>query len=246
MSRWLLKLKGEVADLEEFPHWFPAGDPRAFKEGADFYLESPRLNVLSSSRSVQEVGRAILEEAAAVVSLMWPALVAPTIEHMICEADDGTRTTHYTLHVVGATHRFKSGKRVGAPLKAGKTDAQWFHTVVQSSSSLRTALLLWADPARTWPRLYRVLEEVETFLQQDADKAGLCSAAERKRFTHSANAASVAGKDARHADGVFASPKNPMTLAEATSFVRGVIHACLTEEALRRHCQASSSLTQGR
>jgi len=238
MSRWLLKLKGEVADLEEFPHWFPSGDPFSFREDQAFYLSSPRLDVLQDSRRVQDVGTSILEEAAAVVSLIWPGLEAPTIEHLVHESDDGTRSLHYTLKIVSSTLRIKAGSRRGAPLKAGRTDAQWFHAISQSSSSLRTALLLWADPARTWPRLYRVLEELEQHISLDADKAGLCRVEDRRRFMRSANTAAVAGKDARHADGRFQAPKDPMSLQDAVSFVRAVIHAYLATEALRRQGEA--------
>lgn len=234
MARWLLKLKGEVADLEEFPHWFPSGDPFAFREGQDFYLSSPRLDLLQDSRSVQDLGTSILEEAAAVVSLIWPGLEAPAIEHLVQEAEDGTRSLHYTLKIVGSTLRLKSGSRRGAPLKAGKTDAQWFHAISQASPHLQTALLLWADPARTWPRLYRVLEELEHHISQDAHKAALCTAADRRRFMHSANAAASAGRDARHRDGLFDAPKNPMTLDEASRFVRGVIYAYLEAESSRQ------------
>ncbi|OLP04913.1 hypothetical protein BLL52_3732 [Rhodoferax antarcticus ANT.BR] len=37
MPRWLLKLKGQPADLEEFPHWFPVGDPYALTEDETTY-----------------------------------------------------------------------------------------------------------------------------------------------------------------------------------------------------------------
>lgn len=235
MPRWLLKLKGQTTDLEEFPHWFPAGDPSAFAERDTFFLTSPRLDPLPDARAVQEAGASILEEASAIVALIWPALVAPTIENIVHEADDGSRTTHHVLMAAGASLRIKLGGRHGARIKAGKTDAQWYHAIIQASPSLQTALLLWADPTRTWPRLYRVLEELEQHLGMDADKAGLCSAAERKRFTRSANTAAVAGKDARHADGRFAPPPNPMTLDDAAAFVREVIHSCLQAQALSLH-----------
>lgn len=230
----MLKLKGGVADLEEFPHWFPSGDPFFIREGEAFYLSSPRLDVLPDSVSVQDVGGSILEEAAAVVSLICPGLEPPAIEHMVLEADDGSRSSHYTLKVASAFYRMKIGGRGGAPLKSGKTAAQWFLGISQAGPHLQTALLLWADPARTWPRLYRVLEELEHHISQDAHKAALCTAADRRRFMHSANAAATAGRDARHRDGLFDAPKNPMTLDEATRFVRGVIYAYLEAESSRQ------------
>jgi hypothetical protein len=230
----LLKLKGDVDDLEELPYWFPSGDPFSFQEGQSFYLASPRLDVLPDSRSVQDVGGSILEEVAAVVSLIWPSFEAPTIDHLVHESSDGNRSLHYTLKIASATHRMKTRDSTGAPLKAGRTDAQWYHMISQAGPHLQTALLLWADPARTWPRLYRVLEELEHHISQEPQKLTLCTAAERKRFTHSANAAAVAGKDARHRNGMFDAPKDPMTLQEATKFIRRVIHDYLKSEAMRQ------------
>jgi hypothetical protein len=89
----------------------------------------------------------------------------------------------------------------------------------QSNQHLEIALTLWADPARPWPRLYRILEELELHIGKPADKAGLCSANERARFTRTANTAEVSGADSRHALSKYAPPPDPMSLEEATRFV---------------------------
>ena len=61
--------------------------------------------------------------------------------------------------------------------------------------------------------------------------AGLCTERERKDFTSTANNAEAAGLDARHGSGKFAFPSNPMSLAQATNFVRELLIKALTQAA---------------
>jgi hypothetical protein len=71
------------------------------------------------------------------------------------------------------------------------------------------------------------MEEIEQPLGKHVDAAGLCAANERERFTRTANTAEVSGPDARHATGKFAVPNNPMSLPEATEFVRQMLLSVL-------------------
>ncbi len=102
-------------------------------------------------------------------------------------------------------------------------------SAARKSAHLHEAIKVWADPIRTWGRLYRVVEEMNKHFGQPVNKAGLCTEGELKRLTHTANTAEAAGVDARHASKSFDYPKNPMTLEEATSFV-----SSLLENALRK------------
>jgi hypothetical protein len=91
------------------------------------------------------------------------------------------------------------------------------------SPHLEQALSMWTDPMRSWPRLYCVLEEIEQHLGKHVDATGLCPTNQRERFRRTANAAEVSGPDARHATGRFIAPDNPMSLQEATEFVRQML-----------------------
>jgi hypothetical protein len=79
-------------------------------------------------------------------------------------------------------------------------------------------------------KVYRVIDEIESYLAMPVHKAGLCSEPESKRFDRTANTAEAAGIDARHGSGRFEAPTNPMSLKEASSFVSTVL-----ERALRRN-----------
>jgi hypothetical protein len=114
------------------------------------------------------------------------------------------------------------------------TQAQILLSGARMDDNLKFAVSLWGDPLRTWPRLYRVLEEIERYLGQPVQKAGFCSDNQRERFTRSANAAKIAGKDARHALDKFIPPKNPMDLKEATAFIGRLLQATLARAAARQ------------
>jgi hypothetical protein len=75
--------------------------------------------------------------------------------------------------------------------------------------------------------LHRIIEEVEEHLGKNVDVGGLWSTNNRKRFTRTANTAEVSGPDARHASGKFDAPDDPMSLSEATEFVRQIILSVL-------------------
>ena len=75
-----------------------------------------------------------------------------------------------------------------------------------------------------WYDFYKVLEHVEADVggEKGITSAGWASASQLGRFTGTANSGTILGDAARHA--VTGKPplKNPMTLPEADSFIRGI------------------------
>ena len=136
----------------------------------------------------------------------------------------------YTHFVSVASARSKTGAVVvsGSTLQQTlPTHAQQLLEASRTDRRLQLVVSIWADPIRTWPRLYRLLEELEAYLKLDVDVAGLCTKNERVRFNRSANCAEIAGKDARHMAGKFNPPSNPMNLSEATSFIGNLVKETL-------------------
>jgi len=222
MARWLVQLSGERADLEEFPRSFPDGEVFAIEENEAFFLVGPAFEVLPNAEAVLREAVRALDRFTAVISLLWPGLRKPTASHVVRETDEGTRNVfafmsaslsmrakvHADLGVLGETQQ-----------KPQRTQAQELLSQAAGSPHLELALSLWADQVRTWPRLYRIMEEIEQHLGKHVDVSRLCSANQRERFTRTANTAEVSGPDARHATGKFAAPNNPMSLPEAAEFV---------------------------
>jgi hypothetical protein len=233
-----VQLEGDKLDLEEYPHWFPDGDIFAITEGGKVFLTGPTFTTLADASKVHEAAIAAVDEFSAVITLLWPLLQRPTVGAVYAEDDAGVRRGTHFLAAGSITVRSKARATITAIGPDGEpippppfTQAQALLAASRSDRRLNVALTLWADPTRTWGRLYRVLEEVEEHLGVDVDKARLCSGRERRRFTQSANNAEVAGKDARHAGGKFEPPANPMTLKEAVGFVGGLLQAVLRRAA---------------
>lgn len=238
MARWLVRLEGDHVDLEEFPHWFPEGDVYAFEENSQVFLAGQAFESHDDAAQVQEMALQVVDEFSAVVSLLWPSHRRPEVAAVIRETDEGKRNQHVFLSaVLSARSKVRATLVVEGEAAEGpsETQGQKLLSGALANAHLRVALALWGDPLRTWPRLYRVLEEVERYLGQPVSRAGCCTAKQRERFTRSANSAEVAGKDSRHAAGKFAVPKDPMTLGEATGVVSNLLQQALRQAAAERN-----------
>jgi hypothetical protein len=176
---------------------------------------------LHDAEAVHKEAVLALDRFAAIISLLWPSLRKPVASHVYRETDEGARNAFVFL--TGVTARSKVSAvavSVGAaPPLPERTQAQELLRRARGSPHLESALMLWADPTRSWPRLYRILEEIEQHLGQGVDAIGFCSSSQRQRFRRTANTAEASGPDARHAAGQFTPPKHPMSLSEAAGFV---------------------------
>lgn len=220
-------------DLEEFPFWFPKGEFHAVAEGSTVLLTGAGFTACDTPEKARVVAAQVLDEFGAAISLLWPSYQAPTLGTVHEQMPDGTR--HGTqIGMVGmAVSRSKARATLAIPAGTdpSPTQAQTLWAAAKATPHLEIAMLLWSDPIRTWPRLYRIVEELEAHLSRTVSSKGFCSANERERFTRSANSADVAGKDSRHAGGKFQPPSNPMSLREATTFVRVMITKVLQAQA---------------
>ena len=231
MSRWFVALEGHAMDLEEFPLWFPSGDVYAVLEDAKVLLTGSRWTNLDRPEQVRDAAMQVLDEFSAAISLCWPAFIAPKIGVIYEERANGTRKGTQFGSVGMAISRTKARAvavvaQTSSPQQT-QTAAQLLLAASRLSSHLSVALLLWADPVRTWPRLYRLVEELEQHERSSLNKAGHCSSAELVRFNRSSNSDAVAGKDSRHAGGKFAPPPDPMSLDDAITFTRKVLTSVL-------------------
>jgi hypothetical protein len=243
VSRWLVRLDGERADLEEFPLRFPDGDLYAIEKDGGVYLTGPELEALAGAEQVREHARGAMEEMSAVISLLWPPFRKPTVGNVQREDDRGGVSNWVfpelaVMRVKGGLAKVAiraDGTRENVPADNQRpTDAQRLLGASRATPHLRTAVLLWAFPDRAWWLLYRIVEDVETHLNElgiatSVSEAGYCSGKERARFRHSANSAEASGLGARHAAGKWDPPKDPMNLEDATIFVKGLLEQALRD-----------------
>jgi hypothetical protein len=193
------------------------------REGNQFYVSGPGLEAFTEPTEIRNAALQLIDEFYGVGLLMMPSMKKPSIGKIVREDDNGKRAEHFVLQVDGVEIRSKAGVVAlsvnGQSTQASRpTEAQKLRDGARADVHLQTSIMLWADPPRSWPRLYRILEEVEASLGQPVG-------GERERFKRSANSGEVAGKDARHRRGKFQPPKNPMSLDEANGFVASALKA---------------------
>lgn len=216
-KRWFVELQGKPSELEALANWFPDGDAYVAKEEDRYFVTGSTLQQLDDPNRVREEVVDIVDGFVAVALLLRRHFNRPSLGSIFSEDYAGNRRQH--AFVVGAEFIVRTDL-LGAIDTSRPTEAQRLLIGAHSDSRLKDAVMVWADPVRTWPRLHRVLEEIEErFLKTTVDKAGWSSHNERSRFTRSSQCPEVAGKDARHRSGKFVPPENPMRLEEATKFV---------------------------
>jgi hypothetical protein len=220
MARWLIQLSGERIDLEKFLRGFPDGDIFVIEEDQDVFIVGPALEVLTEASLVLEEAVRTVDQFSGVMSLIYQDFRKPKVSHVYRETDDGRRNA-FIFHAGIIAPRGQFGIPTIGPSSnpCGPTKEQQMLSLALSSRYLEVAITLWADPVRPWPRLYRILEEIERHIGKNVDTAGLCSAKERERFRRTANTAEVSGADSRHALSKYTPPPDPMSHEEATSFV---------------------------
>ncbi|WP_428506892.1 hypothetical protein [Roseateles sp.] len=229
--RWLVEITGDKFHLEDLPAYFPDGDMYVVLEGERYYIVGSALEVTADHAEVRALALARLEIFAAAMKLIFGHYKTPALAGTYREHPDGRRDAFASGVVAELT--IVSKIRANLDGVAGPTQAQMLATASMKNRALTTAMILWADEARTWPRLYRILDEVEEGLGNTVSNLDLCSDNQRERFMRSANSPSVAGLDARHSAGNKIPPAKPMTLVEATKFMQGVMLKALSSASSR-------------
>ena len=245
MARWLVQLDGEQVDLEEFPLNFPGGQLYATEKEGKVYLTGPEFEPLDGAEAVRNHAVGALDEMSAVISLLWLPFRKPSIGNVYRESDQGGMSIWMfpatgELRVKGRGGFLAASGANAAPLGVSlapghsSTEAQQLLVASRATAHLRTAMLLWASAEVAWWLLYRIVEDIETHLNEcsiatSVSAAGYSSDNERTQFRRSANSAEVSGLGARHAAGQWDPPENPMQLQEAKMFVKGLLEQALRD-----------------
>lgn len=225
MRRWLVELVGDAFFVEDIPYFFPSGPVRGLTEGGRHLLVADAFECESDAARVHELAQRLADDVTAALAVHLGHFPRPKTGIVYREDDTGNRTAHHFLDADPSVVRSKS--RLGSESSQGPTYPQLFLKVAATSEHLHSAMRIWSDPKKTWPRLYRIMEEVQQHLGTAPNKAGLCTKTELQRFEHTANSAEASGEDSRHALRKYHPPSKPMTLAEASRFVGGVLHETL-------------------
>jgi len=224
----MVELIGSERDLLDFMRWFPDEPAKVVRDGESFFLAGNLFESMNEHTDVRGAAENEIELMSAAIKLNCGGLsLRPGIG------------TIYLTDGSGARHAFAPG--INLAVKMGveirefddpnqrPTSMQKCVQASRRNRSLHMAMILWSDSNRTWPRLYRILEEVEhVFKGRKLHKIGLVTMTDYERFKHSANCSEIAGIDSRHGPSNHQTPKHPMTIYEAERFIANLLEGAIS------------------
>jgi hypothetical protein len=244
---WMIELMGSADDLCCYQRWFCDQTAKVIEENGKYYLTGSHLMGCTTADEVMKRAEIKLELMSAAVWLE-SASHAPMVRIGSVVYVDPSGIYHSIMFI-------EAGSRSGVLLKRFDSFRpslpQRVIAIAECEPHLETALKLWGKPQRTWPTLYRICEEISKSFTNKKENVStvldreklIDSIVDYHRFRHSANDPSIAGPDARHAEGynlqrpkILEDEENPtMTHQEAVLLVGSIL-----SHAFRRKWEARS------
>jgi len=229
MPKWLIRLKGERFDLEDFPKLLCSPEVKIVEENGSFYLESSEFNSLTLAEEVRERGRALIKLINGVLKFNRNNFLGISEDGITRVEDDGKRH-NYVFFEGTATIRTK----VSVQLTAIATDGSEKVTsqpsaleslleVAQKHNDVADALSFYRDG--TWSSLYKSYEIIRDDVcgKHQIIKNGWSVESDINRFTQTAQSRAALGDSARHASKKYIPPPQPMTLLEARKLIKTIL-----------------------
>jgi hypothetical protein len=232
---WMVELSGDPSDLDELSKVFTSPELCIQKDGENFLLKSDDFRSCVSSDDVKKIASEILNNITAGIKLSLDARKKIDIAGIIQIRDDGGRicsievsseviigpvlTTIGVIHADGTREEFNPADPIPRWIKIAHKDAK-----------VAKAFKFIVADFNSWYSLYKILE----VLEEDNFKPIMRKGRYRNKvriFKHTADCYETTGIDARHAHlNEKAPPKNPMSLSEAKSFIKMLLHEWLREK----------------
>ena len=221
MPKWLVRLKGERFDLEDFPKLLRLAKAKVVEEDGSFYLKSSEFNSLTSAKEVRERGRELIKLINGVTKFNRDNFPGISEDAIIRVEGDGKRHGYLFLE-----SSVKIRTKVSAQLTAIAADGSEKGTtqpstleslfeVAQKDDVVAEALSLYRDG--TWSSLYKVHETIEGDVGGKIIKNDWAINSDINRFTQTA-------QSHRHAASKkFKPPAQPMTLLEAGALIKTIL-----------------------
>lgn len=221
MPNWLVRLKGEKFDLEDFPSLLRSPEHTVIEENGSYYLKSSDFDSLSSADEVRERAIAIIDMLNGAMKLHIHNFRGVFEDGVTIIKEDGSRH-HYvylggsiaTRVKVSATVTTSNGTQQIAPQPS---DVESWLSLAKGDKAVADALHFFRE--NTWISLYKVYETIRADARdkEAITTNGWATKKRLNRFTQTA-------QYARHASKKHTPPKEgPMTIHEAESLIRGIL-----------------------
>lgn len=243
MTAWQVQLEGDVRDLDFLANIFTAGARKVIRDemGPGYLYESDSFHPCSTSEEVAQLAEGEVAVLSGILKLEHSARDVLRCNAVYRPIPNGGRhvfvrcceTIRIGLEMGAATALVTDslGNVINRPAPPPRFVT--LMTLSETDAAIAKILrLLSAPDAMTWVGLYRIHEVIEKDMggQHMLEKQSWCSAAELRRFRHSANSVQVGGDHSRHGKEHHEPPKNPMSLAEAEAYAKFIVQAWLTSK----------------
>ncbi|OGD15304.1 hypothetical protein A2V47_08645 [Candidatus Atribacteria bacterium RBG_19FT_COMBO_35_14] len=227
MPKWLVRLKGERFDLEDFPKLLCSPEVRVVEENGSFYLESSEFNSLTLAEEVRERGRALIKLINGVSKFNRNNFLNISEDGVTRLEDDGKRHSYVFLK---GTAKIRT--KVSAQLTVIAADGsekvstqpsalESLLEVAQKYNVVADALSFYRED--TWSSLYKAYEIIRDNVGDKIIKNGWSVKSDISRFTQTAQSRAALGDSARHASKKYKPPAQPTTLLEARALIKAIL-----------------------
>lgn len=240
MPKWLVRLKGERFDLEDFPKLLRSPEVKVVEEDGSFYLESSEFNSLTSAEEVRERGRALIKLINRVTKFNRDNFLGISEDAIIRVEDDGKRHGYLFLEeAVTIRTRVKVSAQVTVIAADGSEKVttqpsalESLIEVAQKYNVVADALGFYRDG--TWSSLYKAYEIIRDDVggKHQIIKNGWSADSYINRFTQTAQSRAALGDSARHASKKYIPPAQPMTLVEARVLIKTILSRWVSSKTL--------------
>ncbi len=239
--KWEVLLTGPSSILDELTRAFRA-DPQCTiaKIDGGYALRSDAFNDFTDAADVRAEATRIVEALSGIARVLLQGTDRLAISSVV-QIESGGRRNIFVA-VTGAELRMTAGL-VGVQMihqdgtvaewRPSDPAPKWLKTALANPSAARALRLRDTDVA-SWPDLYRLFEVIAAGAGGTGSlaKYGWASQKQMKRFKHTADSVAAAGDQARHGVERTAPPPEPMTIAEARSFVDMLLARWLGQDGL--------------
>jgi len=221
MPKWLVRLKGERFDLEDFPKLLCSPEVRVVEENGSFYLESSEFNSLTSPKDVLERGRELVKIINGAAKLKRDNYLGISEDVIILENENSKQKGYiYPEEKLNIIDNYvdDSEKIVTHP-----TGLESLIEVSIKCKIVADALNFYKDD--TWISFYKVYEIIGDDLngKHKIIENNWATNSKVSRFTQTAQSRAILGDSARHASKKYIPPVKPMTIVEARILIKSIL-----------------------
>ena len=212
MKEWLVRIKGDLLDLQELPALFSSPKATVLEEEGTYYLKSTDFNSLIDASEVFKTAKRLLEVVNGAAVLHLENFLPVQAQGSVIGIDQE-----------GKRHQFGFGYSTMRPiLKSTQEPVETNSWITKAGQNKGVADALRLLCEQNWINLYKIYEIVRDDVG-DPSARGWVTKKDATRFTQTAQSAETLGDAARHASKKFKPHPQPMSIFEAKSFIRVIL-----------------------